>query len=546
MKKSRKFKVLLLVTIVFLMLLPCSTVFAAGKPSFSEKSVNLAIGKTYDLKVVNVMKNATGTFKSSNTTVATVSNKGQIKGIAEGTAKINLKLKTGGKKYTLTINVTVFSGATAVTIQNKMEKLAVGQTLDLKYSMAPEATKDKVTWISDHPSIVSIDVNGKMSALQPGEAQIKAVTYSCVEDSFTVIVTDDKTKVYTSKDIDKTINYLDVTNQTLENVYLSNSISNIPVKFSGCTINGTLTIETGMESCIEVVATKVDTIRIVKPGAVQEPNSDTPRTSLIIRKDTVVKNAILEAGCYFDTAEANGTVSLTIAPQAAGDYDIGLRGYQGDFNVDYTCKATTRIELISSKIGTANINNASGDYCLLTSNDEEPSTVDTINQKTSASCYYDVKTNLVNLDPSVKKADIMIASTVNKLVHYGADIKFQVAEDALLSEVIDKKDASGKYGNYSFYSGKLGNIAFSVQSGKKKLEGVCLKDFVKIFSIWKDTSKPFSPPEDKSFVLTCIAKNTYLIDDNGDKITLGYYPDQQCIKLYGNENIILSNIMIIK
>jgi hypothetical protein len=56
MKKSRKCKVLLVVTLVLLMLIPGSAVLAAGKPCFSEESVNLAVGKTHDLKVFVTIK----------------------------------------------------------------------------------------------------------------------------------------------------------------------------------------------------------------------------------------------------------------------------------------------------------------------------------------------------------------------------------------------------------------------------------------------------------------------------------------------------------
>jgi hypothetical protein len=320
----------------------------------------------------------------------------------------------------------------------------VGQTVALDYRMTPVASKDKVTWVSNQESVVTVDANGKISAKQPGEALIKAVTYSGVEDSFTVIVEDENTKVYTSKDIDAKNNYLLVANETFENVYLSNSISDINIKFDNCTINGTLTIESGTESRIEVVATKVNTIRVVKPGYMQKLSPDTPGVSLFIRKDTAVKSVVLEAGCYFDTAEANTMGSLTIAPQAEGEYNITLSAYKGNFLVDYTCKATTRLELVNSTIGTANINNAAGDYFLLTGNDDYPSTVDTINQKATVFTIYDANTNLVNLDPSVKEIDLMIASSVKKLVHYGANINFQVAEDGLLSEVLDNKNSAGK------------------------------------------------------------------------------------------------------
>jgi hypothetical protein len=528
------------------MLLPCSVALAAGKPSLNEDSITLAVGQTYDLVVKHVAKDATGTFISSNTTVATVDQKGRINGITEGTAKITLSLMSGGKKYTLIANVTVFTGAKTVMIENKCEKLAVGQTIDLKCNMSPAASKDKVSWSSDHESVASVDADGKLSAKQPGEAVIKAVTLSGARDSFTVIVEDENTKVYTSRDVNSVNNYLLVVNQSFENVYLSKSIGNINIKFDKCTINGTLIVEAGAKYNIEVIATKVTTIRVVNPGNVQKPSFDMPKASLFIRKGTVVKDVILGAACYFNTAEADGMGSLSIAPWEDGEYNITLSSYQGDLLVDSTCKAAIRLELVKSSIGAATINQASGKYLLLTGNENYPSTVATINQKSDIYTIYDVPIDQVNLDSAVKEISIMIASPVKKLVHCGANVEFRVNKTALLGEVIDQKNSAGKYGVYHLFDDENASITFSVKAGKSELEGICMKDLVKLMTEWKNTSKPFTVPYQKDVVLTCVAKNTYLVNLSGDKVTLGFDPDKEYIKLYGNKSVKLTHITIAK
>lgn len=544
--KCRRYKVLLSAAIVLLMLLPFSVAQGSGKPSFQENSVNLAVGQTYDLVVKHITKDATGTYSSGNIAVATVDQKGRIHGIAEGTAKITLTLMSGGRKYTLIANVTVFSGAKAVTIENKCEKMSVGQTIDLKYSMSPASSNDKVSWTSDHEAVVSVDADGKLSAKQPGEVLIKAVTLSGARDSFTVIVEDEKTKVYTSRDVNSVNNYLLVVNQTFENVYLSNSIGNINIKFDKCTINGTLTVEAGAKYNIEVTATKVATICVVNPGNGQKPSINMPKASLFIRKGTVVKDVILGAACNFDTAEADGMGNLTIAPWEDGEYHITISSYQGDLLVDCTCKAAIRLELVKSYIGTATINQAAGKYFHLTGNRNYPSTVTFINQKSDVYTIYDVQIEQVNLDSTVKDVRIKIAAPVMKLVHYGANIEFHVAEAALLREVLDEKNSAGKYGTYNLYDDKNAAIAFSVKAGNRELEGMCIQDLVKLFTEWKNTSKPFTIPHLKDAVLTCTAKNTYRFDLSGDKVTMGFYPDKEYIKLYGNENLKLTRITIAK
>jgi uncharacterized protein YjdB len=528
------------------MLLPCSAALAAGKPSFQEDSISLAVGQTYDLVVKHVAKDVTGTFISSNTAVAAVDQKGRINGIAEGTAKITLSLMSGGKKYTLIANVTVYTGAKTVMIENKCEKLAVGQTIDLKYSMSPAASKDKVSWSSDHEAVASVDADGKLSAKQPGEAVIRAVTLSGARDSFTVIVEDETTKVFTSRDVNSVNNYLLVVNQTFENVYLSNSIGNINIKFDKCTINGTLTVEAGVKYNIEVTATKIAAIRVVNPGNVLKPSFNMPKANLFIRKGTVVKDVILGAACYFNTAEADGMGSLSIAPLEDGEYDITLSSYRGDLLVDYTCKAAVRLELVNSSIQTATINQASGKYFLLTGNENYPSTVAAINQKSGIYTIYDTQIEQVNLDSTVKEISIQIASPVKTLVHCGANIEFRVTKAALLGEVIDQKNSAGKYGVYQLCDDKNASITFSVKAGKRGLDDFCIKDLVKLLTEWKNTSKPFTVPNQKDVVLTCVAKNTYQFNLSGDKVTLGFDPDKEYIKLYGNKNVKLTQITTTK
>ncbi len=539
-------KVLLTVIIVLLMLLPCSAALAAGKPSFGVKTIHLAIGQSYDLVVKHITKDATGTFTSSNTAVATVNQKGQMKGIAEGSATITLKLLSGGRNYTLTANVTVISGAKTVTIENKIDKMTVGQTIDLKCSITPAFSKDKVTWSSDHKAVLSVDADGSLSANQPGEATVKAEALSGAKDSFTVIVEDENTKVYTSKDVNSVNNYLLVVNQSFENVYLSNSIGDINIKFDRCTINGTLTIEAGAKYNIEVAASKVDTICIVNPGNGQKPSFKTPKAGLFLRKGTTVKSVILGAACYFDAAKTDGIGSLSIAPREDGEYEMTLSAYHGDFLVDYTCSAATRIEFVNSSIGTATIDQAAGEYVLLKGNKNDPSTITTIKQKADIFTIYDVQIEQVNLDSSVKEISIMISAPVKQLVHSGAEIQFRVAEAALLGEVIDQKNNAGKNGIYFFYDDKDGIIAFTVKAGKSALDGVCIQDLVKVFTEWQNNSKPINALQRKGIVLTRTAKNTYLFDFNGEKMTLGFNPDKKYIKLYGSENIKLTNITIAK
>lgn len=549
MFKSFKLKFNLILLLAILMLLPSTSTLAAGKPVLSQKNITLLTGKTTDIDVKNASKGSTSTWSTSNKKIATVDKKGIVKGISKGTVTITCKVKSAGKAYSLSSTVTVILGADKLVIQNKTDKLMVGDTIELKYALTPSSSNDKVYWETSNKDIASIDVNGKLSAKKVGELQVKATSLSGATDEFTIKIEDENTTVFAAKDLNAENNLL-LPNKSFNNVYLANSLGDANVKFDTCTINGTLTLEAGAAYGVEVVATKVDAIKVITPCNMSNPSDEDSSPALYIRKDTVVNRISLEASCYFDTAEAVGTDNVIISPKIDGAYNILINGYQGNISADYKASATTRVELIKSAVKTVNINKASGDLFLLTGNDEYPSTVDTLNQNSAITTAYDVTTNIVNINKSIKEISLLIASSVNRLVHYGSNIIFMVAEEANLAEVVDNKNSEEKYGKYCFCDCEYGEIAFTLKVGDKIIEGIRVKDFAKILEqismIWTDKSKPFAVPEEEGVYLTSVDDNNYIFDFNGNKVTLGVYIKESFIALGGGENITVSNISLAK
>lgn len=102
MRKCNKMKCCLFLLLGFLLMNVLSmSVSAADSPSISKKSATLAVGKTLTLKMKNTKKKVT--WSSSKNSVATVSNKGKVKAIKAGKAKITAKVS--GKKYTCKVTV---------------------------------------------------------------------------------------------------------------------------------------------------------------------------------------------------------------------------------------------------------------------------------------------------------------------------------------------------------------------------------------------------------------------------------------------------------
>ena len=139
--------------------------------SISPSSLSIITNATSTIKANPVPSNATVTWKSDNTAVATVSG-GTVKGVKAGTANITASITVNGKTYT--------SGKCAITVSDG------GITLDkTSLSLYPNGSgtitattspKDQsVTWTSSDSKVATVS-GGKVTAVAAGTATITAKT----------------------------------------------------------------------------------------------------------------------------------------------------------------------------------------------------------------------------------------------------------------------------------------------------------------------------------------------------------------------------------
>lgn len=154
------------------------------KKAIKVKKIKLNVSKLtlmnvrgYQLKVTFTPKNTTNkkvTYASSNKKVATVSKKGYVKAVKNGTATITAK--SGGKKATC--KVTVKSPGVKVikvTLSKTKLTLTKGKTYTIKATVYPSnATNKKVTYSSSKKSVATVTSAGKIKAVKKGTATITA------------------------------------------------------------------------------------------------------------------------------------------------------------------------------------------------------------------------------------------------------------------------------------------------------------------------------------------------------------------------------------
>ena len=181
MKKtlSRSLSLLLAIVLAVSLALPAAaTNVDVTGVTLDKTSLTLAPKDSYTLKATVTPDNATNqnvTWKTNKDKVATVSSKGVVTAVGEGTASITVYTNDGN--YSATCNVTVAkSTVTGLTIDPAgPETLPVGKTRTLvakaTYSNGTTSTVD-VTWSPTNAKIADVSSTGVVTAVAEGSSEI--------------------------------------------------------------------------------------------------------------------------------------------------------------------------------------------------------------------------------------------------------------------------------------------------------------------------------------------------------------------------------------
>lgn len=158
--------------------------------TLSTTSCTLEIDETKVITAELLPKNVTDTvltWTSKDENVVTVNN-GVIKAIGAGSTLI--EVETGNKiKKTVTVKVNP-QLATSITLNTTKATLLTNEQQTLVATVLPAKTTDKsVSWSSSDNSIVSVDINGKITAKSIGTAIITATTKNNLTATCEVTVT---------------------------------------------------------------------------------------------------------------------------------------------------------------------------------------------------------------------------------------------------------------------------------------------------------------------------------------------------------------------
>ncbi len=179
--------------------------------SLNKTSATITEGNTTQLIATVLPTNATNrtvTWRSSNTSVATVNSNGVVTGINAGSATITATT-TDGTNLSASCAVTVQPNviyATSISLNNTSATITEGENMQLTATVLPtNATNRTVTWRSSNTSVATVNSNGVVTGINAGSATITATTADGTNLSASCTVTVQPSFIYaTSISLNKT------------------------------------------------------------------------------------------------------------------------------------------------------------------------------------------------------------------------------------------------------------------------------------------------------------------------------------------------------
>lgn len=148
--------------------------------SINKPTLTIKEQSTEKLDIIYSPSNATNkkvTWKSSNNNIATVDQNGKVTGIKPGSATITAVSNDGGFVATTKVTIEALSKkVTEVTLDKKEITLIAGENIQINATISPDYAENKeVTWTTSNENIAIVE-NGKVTAISPGETEIKVIT----------------------------------------------------------------------------------------------------------------------------------------------------------------------------------------------------------------------------------------------------------------------------------------------------------------------------------------------------------------------------------
>ena len=177
---------------LFLTVLSLTMFFGCGKEDLTIKSLSLdlstlslTVNQTHQFVVSITPTNLQApiyTWTTSNNSIVSVDDKGEIKAISIGEATITVFIPDKTLQSSCIVSVQPIN-ATGISLDVKSLELLIDEEKVLTYKITPDNTTNKqITWSSSDINIATVDNTGKVKAIGIGETKITAKTNNLIPD----------------------------------------------------------------------------------------------------------------------------------------------------------------------------------------------------------------------------------------------------------------------------------------------------------------------------------------------------------------------------
>ena len=140
---------------------------AAKAPSLAKKTLTMAAGESYTMKLLNKPKNAVLRWSSGNKKLVTVTSKGVIRAVKKGDTVITCTWKQGKKKIVQKCKVKVAAPA----FQPGTITVTKGTSKKIAFQYKP--LKAAYSWSSSNKKVASVSGNGTVKGIKKGTVTIQ-------------------------------------------------------------------------------------------------------------------------------------------------------------------------------------------------------------------------------------------------------------------------------------------------------------------------------------------------------------------------------------
>ena len=145
------------------------------------KELEVGLNGKYTIKVKPVPSTASATkvkYESSDTDIATVSSKGVITGVSEGTVIITVTPNDGGNgKGVLLVVKVVEKPVIGIKLDKTYYNTNVGKSFKLNATVLPtDASNKSISWSSTNTKVATVDKKGNVKAVGKGNCYIRVIS----------------------------------------------------------------------------------------------------------------------------------------------------------------------------------------------------------------------------------------------------------------------------------------------------------------------------------------------------------------------------------